>query len=144
MSLKLLIYLRCGVATRLLAPMATEDSPPMIAHEDAQHDQRLATVSSALGRSIRNARINCGLTQQDLAHKVGITVRSVSGWECGKAIPHLGTLAALARALGREPELFTAPARAVTSQRRAERVSQVSDRIEGVLSEVVRRIRVGN
>jgi transcriptional regulator with XRE-family HTH domain len=109
----------------------------------SQQDTRTDALSAVLGRSIRLARKDCGLTQQDLAHKVGITVRSVSGWECGKAIPHLGTLTALAHALGREPDLFIAPARAVSTGRRAERVSRVADRIEGALTEVARRIRVG-
>jgi transcriptional regulator with XRE-family HTH domain len=83
------------------------------------------------------------LTQQEVAHKVGITVRSVSGWECGKAIPHLETLAALARVLGQEPDWFTAAAQAVTDRRRAQRVGHVAARIEGALSEVVRQLRVG-
>ena len=92
---------------------------------------------------MRAARRNRGLTQQDIADKVGITVRSVSGWECGKAIPHLGTLAALAQVLGQEPERFVGPAQERAARRRAERVARAAARIEGALVEVVRRIRIG-
>jgi transcriptional regulator with XRE-family HTH domain len=109
----------------------------------AQHPDRSATgLPTALRDSIRTARRDCGLTQREVAHKVGITVRSVSGWECGKAIPHLETLVALARALGQEPEWFTAAAQAVTARRRAVRVRPAAVRIEGALSEVVHELRV--
>ena len=100
-------------------------------------------LPSDLRARIRAARRDRGWTQQEVAHKVGITVRSVSGWECGKAIPHLETLAALARALGQEPERFIATAQALAAQRRAERVGHVAARIHGALSEMAHQLRVG-
>lgn len=110
----------------------------------AHHQETIPSgLPTDLRDTIRAARRGRGLTQQEVAHKVGITVRSVSGWECGKAIPHLETLAALARALGQEPDWFTATAQAVTARRRAQRVGHVAARIEGALSEVVRQLRVG-
>jgi len=92
---------------------------------------------------IRTARRDLGWTQQEVAHKVGITVRSVSGWERGKAIPHLGTLEALARVLGQKPERLVETAQSATARRAAERVKPVAGRIEGALNEVARHLRVG-
>jgi transcriptional regulator with XRE-family HTH domain len=71
-----------------------------------------------LSEGIRAARRRLGLTQQEVAHKVGSTVRSVSGWERGKAIPHLETLEALVRALGQESERFVAVAQWIAAHRR--------------------------
>lgn len=105
---------------------------------------RVRMRSEALSEGLRAARRDRGWTQQEVARKVGITVRSVSGWECGKTIPHLETLVALARALGQEPQRFISTAQAVTAQRRAERLELVSARIQGALSEVVEQLRVGS
>ncbi len=96
-----------------------------------------------LSQRIRSARRDLGWTQQQVAHKVGITVRSVSGWERGKSIPHLDTLAALARALGQEPERFLATAQSMAATRRAVRVGQVAPRIEGALRQMIQEIRIG-
>ena len=97
-----------------------------------------------LSECLRSARRDLGWTQQQVAHKVGITVRSVSGWERGKAIPHLETLAALARTLGQEPQRFIASAQSMAAQRRAERVGPAAIRIRGALSEVVQQLRIGS
>lgn len=97
-----------------------------------------------LSERIRAARRDLGWTQQQVAHKVGITVRSVSGWERGKTIPHLETLEALARTLGQEPTRFIASAQSMAAQRRAERVEPAALRIRGALSEVVQQLRLGS
>ena len=36
---------------------------------------------------IRNCRVERGLTAEDLAHQIGVTVSTVSRWECGHAAP---------------------------------------------------------
>ena len=97
-----------------------------------------------LSEDIRAARRRMGLTQQQVAHRVGITVRSVSGWERGKAIPHQVTLEALARALGQEPKRFVATAQLMASRRRAARVGQVAPRIQDALSEMAHQLRTGD
>jgi transcriptional regulator with XRE-family HTH domain len=99
-------------------------------------------VSPELSARIRAARKGRGWTQQQVALKVGITVRSVSGWERGKAIPHLNTLCALARLLGQEPEHFVATAQSMAARRRAQRLDQVAPRIESALRQMVARMRV--
>lgn len=39
-------------------------------------------------RELRALRVGAGMTQQDLATKLGVTNISVSRWESGKAIPN--------------------------------------------------------
>lgn len=38
-------------------------------------------------RELRGLRVGAGMTQQELADKLGVTHISVSRWETGKAIP---------------------------------------------------------
>ena len=106
-------------------------------HQDAAIDGLLTDLSAR----IRAARRHLGWTQQEVAHKVGITVRSISGWERGKSIPHLDTLEALARALGQDPGQFVARAQWMSAQRRARRVGEVAPRIQDALSKVTDRLR---
>lgn len=39
-------------------------------------------------RELKALRIGAGMTQQDLAQELGVTITSVSRWETGKAIPN--------------------------------------------------------
>jgi transcriptional regulator with XRE-family HTH domain len=54
-------------------------------HEDA----------GAIGGRIARARKESGLTQEELASRVGVTARSIQGYEAGKVVPyrHLSRLA---------------------------------------------------
>ena len=54
----------------------------------------------ALGAAIRQLRHERGLTQEDLAHKAGITTGTLSLIERGQANPTWGTVGAVAGALG--------------------------------------------
>jgi transcriptional regulator with XRE-family HTH domain len=113
-----------------------------MAHANGFH--QAATIDdlpAELSARIRAARRHRGLTQQEVAHKVGITVRSISGWERGKAIPHLDTLEALARALGQDPDKFIVPAQWMAAARRARRVDRIAPRIHDGLSAVIQRLR---
>ena len=51
---------------------------PMMAHHDVDLSQ---------GNVIRNLRRQLGMTQEDLAHALGITVGTVSRWEKGRFRP---------------------------------------------------------
>ena len=56
-----------------------------------------------LGASlIREARLRAGLTQAQLAERVGTTQSAVARWEAGGTHPSLETLARLVRACGLE------------------------------------------
>lgn len=45
-----------------------------------------------LGKRISLLRKNLGLSQAELAEKLGITSQAVSKWECGNAIPDIDLL----------------------------------------------------
>ncbi len=53
-----------------------------------------------LGKRIADARHDTGLTQKDLADKVGVTAQAVSKWERGNACPDISILDEVADALG--------------------------------------------
>ncbi len=53
-----------------------------------------------LGRKIACARKRSGLTQNDLASRVGVTAQAVSKWERGNACPDIAILDEIADALG--------------------------------------------
>ena len=53
-----------------------------------------------LGRKIACARKYSGLTQSDLASRVGVTAQAVSKWERGNACPDIAILDEIADALG--------------------------------------------
>ena len=48
--------------------------------------------SYKLGEFIRNKRKEKGLTQQQLGDIVGVSMKAVSKWECGNAMPDVGTI----------------------------------------------------
>ena len=53
-----------------------------------------------IGRFISECRKGAGLTQMQLAERLGITNRAVSKWETGKAMPDLSVMLQLCDALG--------------------------------------------
>ncbi len=58
------------------------------------------------GEKIRKARTAAGLTQAELAGKVGVTHSAVSYFESGKTDPSAGTLRDIARVLGGTMESY--------------------------------------
>ena len=52
------------------------------------------------GQQIKAARIRAGMTQQELADKLGISFVGISQWENGKRNPKKETLDRIAKALG--------------------------------------------
>ncbi len=55
---------------------------------------------SNLGKKIADARHNSGLTQKDLADRVGVTAQAVSKWERGSSCPDISILDEIADTLG--------------------------------------------
>ena len=52
-------------------------------------------------------RIAAGLTQEQMAHVLGVHHRNYWGWEAGRNIPSKTTQGAIAKALGAEvPDIF--------------------------------------
>lgn len=63
----------------------------------------VARSTDSLAQSVRSSRTKAGLSQRDLAIKSGLTERTISGIEQGRASPTFRTLRLLAKALGIEP-----------------------------------------
>lgn len=57
-----------------------------------------------LGSRIREARKECGLTQQELADQTGLAVKTVQDIEKGRTNPSYETLARLMERLGMSPD----------------------------------------
>lgn len=57
------------------------------------------TVPPAVNISIRQLRDSAGLTQRELARRLGVTQPNVARWESGRSIPDLKTLQRIADAL---------------------------------------------
>ena len=53
-----------------------------------------------LGDKIRQARRNCGLSQEQLAERLAVSRSAVAKWETDKGLPDVGNLKILARLLG--------------------------------------------
>ena len=60
-----------------------------------------------LGERIKAARKQRGMTQRELAQKVGISVNSLSRYETGERQPNIETLSKIAEALGVDPVEIT-------------------------------------
>ena len=67
-------------------------------------------------RNLRRLRLAKGLTQEQLAARLGISVQSVSRWECGNTLPDVMLLPELARLYGvTVDDLYRADARGYPS-----------------------------
>jgi transcriptional regulator with XRE-family HTH domain len=50
-------------------------------------DASLSSLSTDLAASIRAARLAANLTQDELAQRIGVSMRTVQGWEAGDVFP---------------------------------------------------------
>ena len=76
-----------------------------------------------LGKKIRQLRLKAGLTQEQLAGKLGVAAQSVSKWENAVAMPDITTLPLLAEVFGVSiDELFD-----LTSEQRMNRIENSLD-----------------
>jgi transcriptional regulator with XRE-family HTH domain len=67
-------------------------------------------VFSSIGMRIQQAREELGITQQELAAKLGCTQAALSNYELGKRRLYLANLEQIASALGKPLSYFTEPA----------------------------------
>jgi len=75
------------------------------------HLPRSDGVQTTLGASIKRARLAQGLTQEQLAKRLGVSRPTITMWESGATTPNARKLEELARAIGlTESELFGEPA----------------------------------
>lgn len=76
-----------------------------------QYSSRLKRVPRRVANEIRRYRLQLGLTQREVARRLGIPASTYSAWEHGMTWPSLKQAARLGRALdimvqGLYPELF--------------------------------------
>ena len=50
--------------------------------------------------SMKAARINCGMTQEEFARKMNVTKKTISAWESGKTFPKVDKIPAICEVLG--------------------------------------------
>jgi transcriptional regulator with XRE-family HTH domain len=67
-------------------------------------------VSPSIGTRIQQAREELGITQQELASRLGCTQAALSNYELGKRRLYLANLEQIATALGKPLSYFTEPA----------------------------------
>lgn len=59
----------------------------------------IVNIVKSFGENLKRERKLCGLTQTELALKMGITQQQLSQWECNKFEPTVSNIVALAKAL---------------------------------------------
>ena len=57
-------------------------------------------VKEGLSIRLQEARAACGLSPQDVAEKISVTVQAVSNWEKGRSFPDVGNLVKLSDLYG--------------------------------------------
>lgn len=67
---------------------------------------RASDIDLAVGRAVRSARVTSGLSQQDLADKVGVTYQQMHKYERGVNRISVGRLFEIAKALNKPIEHF--------------------------------------
>ena len=73
--------------------------------EEEKQEVATPNLAEEAGRKLREARRQAGLTQMELAHKVGVNQAVVSRLENGHGNPTMGLVQDVARALGLEPHI---------------------------------------
>lgn len=55
--------------------------------------------NKTIGTLIKNARLNNGYTQKELAERLGVTDKAISKWECGRSFPDITLIESISREL---------------------------------------------
>ena len=73
------------------------------------------TVRTMTGSEVKTLRVSLGMTQEDLAHELGVTVSTVNRWENGHTRPSRLATAGLDR-LASEKSWWSRPSKALPNQ----------------------------
>ncbi|MDQ2631500.1 MAG: helix-turn-helix domain-containing protein [Actinomycetota bacterium] len=74
-----------------------------------------ATVAERFGWNLRIARRKAGLSQRELAERMGRSQRRVAEWESGKLCPRINSVVLLAEALKIDPGVLLRETRGLAS-----------------------------
>lgn len=74
-----------------------------------------STVAERFGWNLRIARRKAGLSQRELAERMGQSQRRVVEWESGKLCPRIGSIVRLAEALEIDPGVLLRETRGLCS-----------------------------
>lgn len=81
---------------------------------------RMSTqIQEIVASRVREARDSLGLTQAELAERIGLTWHTISQWERAKKFPSVPQIVQLAELSGRDPDWFLRPAVAKVSPEEA-------------------------
>ena len=86
--------------------------------------------AGAIGERIARARKESGLTQEDLAARVGVTPRSIQGYEAGKVVPYRH-LPRLAEVTNRDVVWFLEGGTAAATE-----LGEIAERLVGLVEQV--------
>lgn len=94
----------------------------------------------ALQEKIYQLRKSKGMSQEELAEKVGVTRQAVSKWEMGTSVPELDTLVALARCFGVTTDyLLSEDTTPQTQKEEATPKQDWLDRLPGFIGKLLKR-----
>lgn len=97
-----------------------------------------------LGEKIYRHRRQLGLSQEELAERLGVTRQAVSKWEVGTSVPELETVVALARLFGVTTDYLLSSEDPAPQPKAAEEPVQRPqtdwlDRLPGIIGRLLRR-----
>ena len=82
----------------------------MLYYQDMESSATKKAVSNMVGENVRRLRLERGLTQEELAQRVGVYQSAIGQVERGETNPLVSTLIQIARALDVEPaDLLRSP-----------------------------------
>ncbi|MGW1677455.1 helix-turn-helix domain-containing protein [Saccharopolyspora sp. NPDC002376] len=82
---------------------------PITDQEECDKSYAEASLAFALARLVHGLRTQAGLTQTELAHRMGTTQSSVARWESGGSLPTIDLLDRLGQAVDVRLELVASP-----------------------------------
>lgn len=86
------------------------------------------------GHVLRQARLQAGLSQVELARRAGVTQSVISAYESGSRQPSLPTLARLVRATGSELELLVRPSLSTSTGPLGQRLDTHRRRVKEIIA----------
>jgi transcriptional regulator with XRE-family HTH domain len=112
------------------------------------YDHAVGTALREVMRRVAAARTAAGLSQRELADRIGTTQAALSNWEVGRRRPGLAELVALADALGRDLAWLLEPLLTLSADRQPdvgqrsmrERLAELRHLIDEVEREELRRV----